>query len=242
VNDLRARLSSRKTVRLYLPEPVPEEDIQFLLGVARKAPTDATGQMYSLIRITDRGLRDRIASLCGDQAHIRMAPEFFIVCADIARLKALLEHRGKTLGMKPRVALHFAIVDATIAASYLALAAETLGYGICFIGAVVNHIDELCRLLLLPKGVLPVVGLTLGRPDPTEERKIIPRLPQNLTVHENLYLRPTLSDLNSAYEAMAEASRRGDWVFTLDRYFGAGGVMESREEVLARALYIQGFA
>jgi nitroreductase len=242
VDDIYAWLLARKTVRRCRPEPVPEDDLRSLLSIAQKAPTDATGQMYSVVRITERALRARVARLCGDQAHIASAPEFFVVYADVARLKAILEHRGKTLGMKPRVALHFAILDATVAASYLACAAKLLGYGICFRGAVINHIDELCRLLLLPKGVLPVFGLTLGSPDPTEEPRTVPRLPQNLAVMENAYLRLQESDLDEAFRVMAYANRLGDWVLTLDRYFGSGGVMEQREEVLPRALYLQGFA
>ncbi|MHA2620503.1 MAG: nitroreductase family protein [bacterium JZ-2024 1] len=242
MNQLREMLLNRRTVRKYLREPIPENDLHFLLSVARKAPTDATGQMYSFVRVTDESLRASIARMCGEQTHIVSAPEFFVVCADVSRLKALLEHRGRAFGMKPRVALHFAIVDATVSASYFACAAELLGYGVCFIGAVANQIEELCRLLLLPRGVLPVFGLTLGKPDPTEEPRNVPRLPQELVVVENVYPRLQSGDLDKAYRAMASAGSRGDWIDILERYFGAGGVMEHREEGLARALYLQGFA
>ena len=49
------------------------------------------------------------------------------------------------------MALHFAILDAGLAGAYLALTAEALGYGVCFIGGVLNGIEALLDLLKLPQ-------------------------------------------------------------------------------------------
>lgn len=105
-----------------------------------------------------------MARLSGDQEHIRQAAEFFLFLADVHRLERLLAHRGQRMAFWPRTALHFAILDAGIAASYLALTAEALGYGVCFIGGVLNGVETLTDLLGLPRGSSPWWGLPLGCP------------------------------------------------------------------------------
>ncbi len=231
----------RRTIRHFLPHPIPQEHLDLILRAAQRAPTDATAQMYTLIRITDRDLRDRLATLAGDQEHIRQCAEFFIVCLDIYRLRRLVEHRGGVFEMGNRLAIVFGTLDAGLAAENLAIAAEMLGYGTCFIGGVQNAVDEIARLLHLPAGVLPVCGLCVGIPDPDRvPREPRPRLPRALVVHENTYRDYTDEDLEAAYTAMAPITRTRDWYTTLERYFTKGGVMSKRESIMARAWEQQG--
>jgi FMN reductase (NADPH) len=237
--DLLPVLAQRRSVRRFKPVPIPEEDLDRLLFALQRAPTDASAQLYSVIRVKDPGLRDEIARLSGEQEHIRQAAEFFVLLADIHRLERLLAHRGQAMASWPRTALHFAILDAGLAGAYLALTAEALGYGVCFIGGVLNGIEALLDLLKLPPGVLPVAGLAVGVPD--EEGPPRPRLPRELVVHEDQYRPYTEEDLERAYQAMAPYSRVGDWNRVLRRYFAQGGTMEERERPYGRAASRQGF-
>lgn len=225
-------------MRRFKPVPLPEEDLEKLLFALQRAPTDASAQLYSALRVTDPALRDRIAQLSGEQEHIRQAAEFFVFLADIHRLERLLAHRGEAMAFWPRTALHFALIDAALAAAYLALTAESLGYGVCFIGGVLNGVEALIDLLGLPPGVLPAVGLAVGVPD--EEGPPRPRVPRALVVHENRYRPYTPEDLEAAYAAMAPYSRVGDWGRVLRRYFAQGGTMAEREGPYGRALVRQG--
>lgn len=237
--ELLEVLARRRSTRRFKPLPIPEEDLEKLLFALQRAPTDASAQLYSVIRVQDPGLRDQVARLSGDQEHIRQAAEFFVFLADVHRLERLLAHRGERMARWPKTALHFAILDAGIAASYLAFTAEALGYGVCFIGGVLNEIEALIPLLELPPGVLPVVGLAVGVPD--EEGPPRPRLPQRLVVHENRYRPYREEDLEEGFQAMAPYSRVGDWGRVLRRYFAQGGTMEEREGPYGRAASRQGF-
>ncbi len=237
--DLLPILAQRRSVRRFKPVPIPEEDLEKLLFALQRAPTDASAQLYSAIRITDPGLREEVARLSGNQEHIQKAAEFFVFLADVHRLERLLAHRGERMAFWPKTALHFALLDAGLAASYLALTAEALGYGVCFIGGVLNGVEELIHLLELPRGVIPAVGLAVGVPD--EEGPPRPRLPRSLVVHENRYRPYSPEDLEAAFQAMAPYSRVGDWGRVLRRYFAQGGTMEEREEPYGRALSRQGF-
>lgn len=237
MSDLYALYQHRASVRKYKPLPLKEGDLDKLLFAAQRAPTDATAQMYSILRITDAELRKQIAHLTGDQEHILRAAEFFLLLADVHRLRQLVEHRGGSWGYWPRTAAHFATVDAVLAGSALATMAESLGYGICWIGGVLNGIEEIGELCALPEGVFPVAGLCVGVPEETPAPR--PRLPRELVVHENQYRAG--AEFDEAYQAMRAITRSGDWYPVLERYFTQGGIMEQREGRYQQMVAEQGF-
>ena len=115
----------------------------------------------------------------------------------------------------------------------VAVAAETLGYGTCYIGAVQNNTDRIAKDLHLPHGVLPLYGLCIGVADPAELPPLRPRIPRDLCFFDNRYPE-TFGDasLESAYTTM---SGRRDWYAALEAYFATGGTMQKREPVMARA-------
>jgi len=239
VSDLLAYYQRRASVRKFKPEPLREGDLEKLLLAAQRAPTDATAQLYSLLRITDPALRREISSRSGHNPHIESCAEFFLVLADVHRLRRLVEHRGGRFGHWPRTAAHFAIADAVLAGSALATMAENLGYGIVWIGGVLNGIREISTLCGLPEGVFPVAGLCVGVPDEAPAPR--PRLSRALVVHENHYRAYTPEELEQAYADMAPIARGGDWYRLLERYFAQGGTMEQREPAYQAFTAQQGF-
>jgi len=126
--DLTPILAKRRSVRRFKPEPIPPEDLEKLLFALQRAPTDASAQLYSVLRVRDQALREAIARLSGDQEHVRQAAEFFLFLADVHRLERLLLHRGQKMASWPRTALHFGVLDAGLSAAYLALTAEALDF------------------------------------------------------------------------------------------------------------------
>lgn len=232
-------IQDHRTVRDFTPDPIPEDDVVRMVQAAQRASTDATAQLYTFIRIRDAQLRQRIADLAGGQRHVVEAPEFFVVCADVYRLKKLLAFRGVTLAHFPSLSFLFGVVDASLAAQNLALAAESMGYGIAFIGGIQNHPDELVALLSLPVGVYPVVGLCVGRPSHRPSRR--PRLPLHAVLHGNGYRAYTPQDIQEMFKVMDPIATQGDWLTVLRRYFAKEGTMEKREERVRLTLQAQGF-
>lgn len=235
---LRALLS-HVSVRRYTGDPVRPEDLDAMLEAARRSPTDAAGHLYAFVRVTDPDLRERLFEVCGRQEHVRNAPEFFVVCADFRRVRGLLEKRGAEFSMGPRAMLLFGALDAAIAARSLAVAAQGLGYGICFVGAVQNRPAEVAEMLRLPESVLPLFGLCVGRPaEPMPPRK--PRLPPEALFMENGYREPDDALLARCFEAMAPKAKPVPWPEQLKLYFARGGIFEKREEEIRKALARQG--
>lgn len=77
------------------------------------------------------------------------------------------------------------VADVSLFAQNFVIAAESMGYGICYIGGVRNKPSEISELFNLPDHVFPLFGLTIGVPARRNEVK--PRLPVSAVLHENEY-------------------------------------------------------
>lgn len=224
------------TVRKYKEFVLPKKHLDAILHAAQRAPTDATAQMYSLIRLSEKSVKTKVAVMSGN-SHIATASESFIICGDVYRLRQILESSGYESAHIPNISIHFSIGDAVLAGQNLLLAAELLGYRGCWIGGILNDLPGLASLLELPQGVIPFAGLTIGVPDEAPIHR--PRLPRSMMVHENSYKRYSKDELATGCEMMAKITKRGDWAQTLNGYFGKNGTMADREIELKKFLDLQ---
>jgi FMN reductase (NADPH) len=150
------------SVRQYRPDPIPEAMIEEIVTAAQCNSTSSNLQMMSVVAVCDAALRAQISEWCGGQAHVAQAPVLLVWCADLHRLDRACELRGYKQVTDYLENFLVAAVDATIAAQSAALAAESLGLGICYIGSIRNKTQEIIRLLKLPRLVFPVTGMTVG--------------------------------------------------------------------------------
>ena len=104
---------NRKSIRKYKADPIPEEHLHLVLEAARRAPTGNNRQKWHMIVVTDPDLRQRTAKACSSQMWMADAP--VILCL------VTLPGEGK--------------VNGTIVLDHAILAATSLGYGTCWIGA-----------------------------------------------------------------------------------------------------------
>jgi nitroreductase len=173
------------SVRRYRPDPVPRDMIETVVVAGQRAATSSNFQTYSVVVVTDAARRERLAALCGDQAQIHQAPVFMAWCADRSRLDRICERRGYVQVTGYVETFLVAAVDAALAMQNATLAAESLGLGTCYIGAIRNRPAEVIELLALPPLVFPISGMTLGWP--AVEPFIRPRLPLEAVLHWERY-------------------------------------------------------
>jgi FMN reductase (NADPH) len=198
VIDLIQRHAS---VRRYSTDPVPKETIEAIIGAAQKASTSSNLQMYSAVAVTDAEKRVQLASLCGQQSFIAEAPVFLAWCADLSRLDRACELRSYTQVTRYVENFLTAAMDAAIVAQTAALAAESLGLGICYVGAIRNNPEGVVRLLHLPRLVFPIAGMTVGWPAVVPSKK--PRLPLSSVLKWEAYDRSSVdADLLAYDQAM----------------------------------------
>jgi FMN reductase (NADPH) len=190
------------SVRHYKSDPVPAETIETLIAAAQRTSSSSNLQAYSVVAVTDGAQRARLAELCGNQEHIAQAPVFLAWCADLARLDRACELRGYSQVTGYVENFLVAAVDAAIAAQTAALAAESLGLGICYIGSIRNNTREVIDLLALPKLVFPITGMTVGWPASQPSPR--PRLPLQGVLHWGHYDRTAEDETLRTYDqAMA---------------------------------------
>ena len=187
------------SVRNYRPERVPVEQVEAIVAAGQRSSTSSNLQMVSVVAVTEKSTRERLAELCGNQEHIAQAPVFLTWCADLARLDRACQLRGYEQVTRYMESFLLAAVDTSLAMQNSALAAESMGLGMCYIGAIRNRPQEVIDLLELPRLVFPIAGMTLGWP--AVEPNVRPRLPLRAVLHWERY------DQRHAEEALAEYDR-----------------------------------
>jgi len=175
----------RRTHRRYAPREVPEGLLRLLLGAAFSASSKSDFQQASVVRVAERGRRDRLAALVPDMPWIGAAPVFLVFCGDARRLEQLGELRGHRRDNGGLEGFFNAAVDAALVMQSFILAAETAGLGCCPISVIRDHADAVAEILELPDKVFPVAGLCLGYP--AGEGHISMRLPLAITLHTDRY-------------------------------------------------------
>ncbi len=184
-NSTINQIRSHSSVRHYKADPLESSMVETIISAAQCASTSSNLQAYSVVAVTDLFARTKFSELCGNQAHILEAPVFLAWCADLARLDLVCKLRGYSQVAEYTENFLIAAVDTSLAAQNAALAAESLGLGICYIGSIRNNSMEIIELLKLPKHTFPITGMTLGWPAKSETTK--PRLPIHSVLHWESY-------------------------------------------------------
>ena len=178
---------AHRSVRSYLPDPVSDETLTALIAAAQSAPTSGNLQLWSVVAVRDEERRKRLAELAGDQQFIVQAPLLLVWLADLARARQVTEAFGQATaeGADFVESAVLGFVDVALAAQNASLAAESLGLGTVFVGAIRNRPLDVAAELELPPNVFPVFGLVVGHPDRYDETTIKPRLPQQAVLHHD---------------------------------------------------------
>ena len=186
------------SVRQYKQDPVSTEMVETVVAAGQRSSTSSNLQTYSVVAITDAETKARLAELSGSQGHILQAPLLLVWCADLSRLDRVCEMRGYRQVTSYVESFLVAAADAAIAMQTAALAAESMGLGMCYIGAIRNQPQEVITLLRLPRLVFPISGMTLGWP--AVEPLIRPRLPLEAILHWESYDSGQEIDALEAYD------------------------------------------
>ena len=174
--------------------------------------------MVSALRTRDPARRQRLFELHFEQPMVLQAPLVLTFCADTFRTREWLALRGARLGFADLVSYHVAAFDAVILAQTTALALESHGLGICYMGTTLHSMGAIADFLELPDHCLPVTSLVVGWPAETPAAR--DRLPPPAWIHDERYQRPTAADIETRF---AERERRGR-----ERYLATGEAMARR--------------
>ena len=144
-------IRTRRSVRSYKPDPIPDVVLRRVLEAVRIAPSGSNRQPWRFIIVKDEETKKKLVPACHKQSWIAEAPIIIAACA-----KELSYNRG---GYMEKLS---GVMDATIAFTHLILAARAEGLGTCWIGAFDN--EQVKEVLEVPSGWNVAALTPLGYP------------------------------------------------------------------------------
>jgi nitroreductase len=140
----------RRSIRLYRPGPVSDEQVSLLLKAAMAAPSACAKDPWRFIVIREKPTLVRIADALPNGKMIQDAAVGIVVCGD---LDAAHDRQ-----------LSYLLQDCSAAIENILLAAPALDLAACWLGVHPreDRVRKLREILLLPKSVLPVAAIAIG--------------------------------------------------------------------------------
>lgn len=142
--DTLQTIMTRRSIRSYTSDSIPDAHLLQILEAARQAPSASNRQPWHFVLVGEPVQKQALAAACANQTW--MADAAYIVVA---------------LGL-PAISAKWYRVDVAIALEHLVLAAHSLGYGTCWIGAF--DAEAVRRVCGIPADVEVVACTPLGVP------------------------------------------------------------------------------
>ena len=197
-----ALMLDHRSVRGYKPNPVPAGTLETLVAAALSAATSSNMQWCSVVAVSDPAKKKELAEIAGGQKHIEQCPLYLCWVADLSRNARISEAEKTDFECMPWLETFMvACIDTALAAQNAVLAAESLGLGTVYIGAMRNDPVRVAELLGLPPKAFVVFGLCVGYATEQAAGEVKPRLPQSTVLHHDRYDTSKEASQRTAYDA-----------------------------------------
>ena len=158
--ELFEAIKTRRSIRHYKPDAIPEEKINTVLAAARWAPSWNNCQPWRFVLVQDKEQKTRLAKTLAPANRalqaIKEAPMVIVLCAKLGCSGFI---GGKSIPDKAELWYMF---DVALAMQNLTLMAHSLGLGTVHIGWF--NPQEVAQILNIPDGVTVVEMTPLGYP------------------------------------------------------------------------------
>lgn len=155
--DVLEAIKTRRSIRNYRDEPIPEESIKAILEAGRWAPSAKNSQPWKFILVRDSEIKKKLA-------------ECFIYGRFIVNTPLTI-----AVTINPSASTH-PVEDGAAATQNMLLAAHALGLGACWIGSYGSIYEEKAKGVLgMPKGerLLSVIAVGYPAEAPEKSRKAL---------------------------------------------------------------------
>ncbi|WP_163530123.1 oxygen-insensitive NADPH nitroreductase [Halobacillus ihumii] len=225
MNETIETLLNHRSIRKFTDKKLTDEQIHTIIKAAQQASTSSYMMAYTIIGITDPDKKAALAEVSG-HPHVTQNGHLLIFCADLKRPVAQAEseqYEASLANLENSEHFLVAAIDAALAAQNAAIAAESMGLGMCYLGSIRNNLERTDEILELPKHVIPLFGMAIGTPDHKPELK--PRLPISAVYAENKY--PSYEEDVAAfdqeiagyYQSRSTNTRKDTWSEQMIRRF-----------------------
>jgi nitroreductase len=212
-------LQAHRSIRKFDARPIDEALVDDVLENALHGSSSSGNlNLVSVVKTFDAERRKRLYELHFEQPMVLQAPLVLTFCADTWRTRQWLERRGARLGFADFISWHVSSFDAIILAQTTALALESHGMGLCYMGTTLHSMRAIADFLECPPNCLPVTSMVVGWPAESPAQR--DRLPGRAWIHRERYERPSGEQID---ERFAEREQRGR-----ERYLAMGPEMAAR--------------
>ncbi|MDY3919526.1 MAG: nitroreductase family protein [Candidatus Limivivens sp.] len=212
-NETIRGMLDRKSVRVFEERLIPEETKRQILYAAAEAPTAGNQQLYTILDITDQGLKDQLAESCDHQPFIGKAPMVLVFCADCRKWLDAYAAGGCSPREPGEGDLMLAVTDTAIAAQNAVTAAWSLGIGSCYIGDIMEQYEVQREILKLPEYVFPAVMVVFGYPTEGQIQRRKPvRFQLEDIVCENTYRSKEPEEIRDMFASRCGNVEFEDWI------------------------------
>ncbi len=184
-NSVLTTIKEHRSIRKYIDKKVDHEKLKKILEAATMASTSGNMQAYSIIVTEKKEMKEKLLKHHFNQEVFDQAPTFLTFCADFNRMRKWLKINNAPENFDNFMSFMIASIDSILASQNAAIAAESLGLGVCYLGTTLASSKKIGEILKLPENVIPIVGFTLGYPD--EKPDLRARLPIEAIVHYETY-------------------------------------------------------
>ena len=236
MNNAINTMLQHRSVRKFTSEAVDARTLDELTACGLRASNTGNMQLYSIIATQQEPLRSELCKLHFGQC--ATAPLWLTICTDVARYHHYCRVNGCDEPYGNLLWFVSALVDASLCAQNICIAAESKGLGFCYLGTVNYNTRQIAELLQCPKGVVPVIAIAMGHP--AEEPRLSERLGADAVLHRETYHVPTdaqlveshkVRDDNPFNKKMVEENGNRNYceIFTTKRYPHDMNVAVSRD-------------
>ncbi len=198
MNKVIELLKSHRSIRKFQSRPVSQDIVKELIKAGQSAATSSFIQACTVIQVSDATTREKLCEAAASQPYVKESPVFLVFCADMQRHQLACDMHGAAMLSGFTEQFLTASLDCALFAQNVMTAAESLGLGGCYIGAIRNKIADVDDLLSLPDKVYPVFGMCLGYP--AQDPEIKPRLPVEVVLKQHRYTNAGDRELITAYD------------------------------------------
>jgi nitroreductase len=191
-------MAGHRSIRQYEARAVAPGLVDAVLTQALQGSSSSGNlNMVSVLKTQDPVRKARLHELHFEQPMVLQAPLVLTFCADSFRTRCWLAQRGARLGFGDLISWHVAAFDAIILSQTVALAFESHGLGICYMGTTLHSMGAIAEFLELPDHCLPVTSMVVGWP--AEQPPQRDRLPGRAWIHEERYQRPDAAAIDASF-------------------------------------------
>ena len=191
------QILNHRSIRKYKSDPIPDVLLQEILQAGIRTSSSGNMQTYSIVVTRDQQLREKLLEPHMGQKMVVDAPVFLTFCADFNRMRRWLKLNDAADNFDNFFSFLIGAIDAILVSQTVALAAESHGLGLCFLGSTLANADAIGGILGLPENVVPVTGFSVGYPD--EQPDLRDRLPFSSLVHWETYKDYTDLEIQDIY-------------------------------------------